>query len=210
MAHPLQPLPLKTTRAKKLSRAASKVQSILETSKDPEASYTALSQADRAAFDAYFLPAQYEDTVTFGPEVAQSSEEVQFSSLVNTTQFDSVLATAAATTKCKGAKVERVMKNSLGGNLWTQGTEGTWCWKGSKVTSAKFGRSWSVMHAALWQDKGQIGKGAGVSGSYGRIWAQRKYTLGTGGWDIQTSTPCVRLSGNASGGYTNQAVCSIY
>ena len=111
---------------------------------------------------------------------------------------------------CWGTYTKATMRSTVGVALWDTFNEGTWCSNGTSVTSASFGRSWSSIAAVGWRDAGQIGSGSGVSSNQARIWSQRKMIFGTGGWDIQTMTPCNRLNGSASGGASFSESCSIY
>ena len=192
-----------------VAKTATAVWNRLEASSDPKAAYEALSTGDRAAFDAYLVPAASEESMTLQPmdsearaAVASGSVKLKYSS------SEQALSDLASTQGCWAGNARYTEKAALGNSLWDTYTEGTWCGSGSSVTSASFSRSWSTIAAVGWRDGGQIGRGAGVSNKQARIWSQRKMILGTGGWDVQTRTPCLRLNGTASGRTSITLTCS--
>lgn len=177
------------------------LQKELVSSQDPEAVLSALNSEEEQAFRTYSFPAKVEQIIVSSP-LEKTGESVS-------RELGTQVA-AAATATCKGSYVRMNALNSLGDKIWSVFTEGKWCWSGSKVTSATFGRSWSEIYQILWRDAGQIGKGAGVQSGSARIFAQRKMIAGTGGWDIQTWQPCLRLLGYSGATLSSDRICSIY
>jgi hypothetical protein len=183
----------------------------INASGDPHAAYLALSANDRAAFDAYLLPAHAEESVTLTP--ADDAARAAVASGAVKTRYDSVDAgqtDTATTSGCWGSYARYTEKAALGNSLWDTYTEGGWCTNGSTVTSATFNRSWSTVAAVGWRDGGQLGKGSGIVSNQARIWSQRRMILGAGGWDVQTRNPCIRLNGSSSGGASASQTCSLY
>jgi hypothetical protein len=193
-------------------QTADQVYEAIAESSDPSAAYAALTPAVRDEFDDRFLPATYSEEVQLSP-VDEPAEAAMRSGAVNAHYSSVGEATAhvsASTQGCWGSYVRATMKAAVGNALWDTYTEGTWCASGSKVTSATFSRSWSTIAALGWRDGGQLGKGAAIVSGQARIWSQRKMILGAGGWDIQTSQPCVRMNGTSAGGKSTSLACSIY
>lgn len=197
--------------AENIPDTAKAVWDSISSSSDPEAAYDSLSDSDRAAFDSYMLPASSEETMTLTPadasaEAAVSSGEVQ-------TQYSSMqeakAATSASSSACWIGNVKYTKKAAFGNAIWDTYTEGSWCAKGSTITSAKYSRSWSTIAAIGWRDGGKIGSGSGITSNKARIWSQRKMILGSGGWDVQRITPCVRLNGDSRGRTSFSEKCSI-
>lgn len=194
-----------------IAETATAVWNRLDAADDPAAAYAKLSREDRAAFDAYLLPAGGTESVTLRPTddaaraaLAAGDVEGRYDST------DAALAGVGSTRGCWGSYARYTEKAALGNAIWDTYTEGSWCGNGSSVTSATFSRSWSTIAAVGWRDGGQVGKGAGVASNRARIWSQRKMVLGAGGWDAQTRNPCLRLNGTASGGTSASQTCSIY
>jgi hypothetical protein len=192
--------------------SALEIYETLDSAADPQAAFEALSPNDKERFESYFLPATAEETVHLAPLDAAARTVQRTGSVASTytSAQHAKEATIQATAGCWGNTSKITMYAAAGNAIWDTFTEGSWCVSGSTVTSATFGNSWSSIAAIGWRDDGKIGSGTGVTGNQARIWAQRKLVFGTGGWDVQTSLPCNRLSGTASGGASYTATCSIY
>jgi hypothetical protein len=184
----------------------------LDSAANPQATFNALSANDKAAFESYFLPATTVEKVTLTPldSTAMHAVDTGAVALVYSSTEAASNAMAAAASGCWGNYVKSTAHAALGNAIWDTYTEGTWCYSGSTVTSATFSRSWSTIAAVGWRDSGQLGAGSGVVSNKAKIWSQRKMIFGSGGWDIQTQTPCLRMIGSASGGTTASSTCSIY
>ena len=184
----------------------------LDSAADPQAAFEALSPSDKEIFESYFLPATSVETIHITPldEAARTAQRTGSVASTYLSAQEAKEATTLAVTGCWGSNSKITMHAAAGNAIWDTFTEGSWCVSGSTVTSATFGNSWSSIAMIGWRDDGRIGSGTGVTGNQARIWAQRKMVFGTGGWDVQTSLPCNRLSGTASGGASGLASCSIY
>lgn len=191
---------------------ADQVYEAIAESSDPAATYAALTPSVRDEFDDHFLPATYAEEVQLSP-VDEAAEAAARSGAVNahySSVGEAMAHVSASTQGCWGSYVRVTMKAAVGNALWDTYTEGTWCASGSQVTSATFSRSWSTIAALGWRDGGQLGTGAAIVSGQARIWSQRKMIFGAGGWDIQTSQPCVRMNGTSAGGKSTSLACSIY
>lgn len=182
----------------------------VSSAQDPEAAFAALTADERSAFDSYFLPATSAQTVTLQPLTASGEPEPAGEKVMYKTEA-AAMAAVAATSKCYAATARSTEYAALGNAIFDVWVEGKWCGTpGKKVTSATFIRSYSTIAAIGWRDAGQLNKAAGVVNSLGKVVAQRKLILGTGGWDVQEARPCVRLTGYPDGYYFSSNGCSIY
>lgn len=85
-----------------------------------------------------------------------------------------------------------------------------WCATGTKVTSASVAERGGQPITVGWRYAGVYQQKAGVSYGWGRSYAQHKFILGVGGWDVQTTMPCGRVSGSQSGSSFFDRICGIY
>jgi hypothetical protein len=190
---------------------AERVYGQLSLADDAQAAYAGLAPDDRAAFDAYLLPATATESVVLTPLDADAQAALGDGGMKG--QYDSTVearAQVAAAGGCWGTTAKNTSSAAAGNALYDTWVEGTWCSDGTNVTSATYGRSWTTIAALGWRDEGEVASGAGVSGGQGKIWSQRKLVLGAGGWDVQEQLPCTRLIGNASGSASGDRTCSIY
>lgn len=178
---------------------------------DPSAAYNALSLDERSVFEAYFLPAESEETLLLTPLDSRARAASRVGEVgVRYSSIEAAEADVSSTLGCWGTWAKNTQRAAAGNAVFDTYTEGRWCGNGSKVTSATFSRSWASIAALGWRDAGQTGRGSAVVGNRAKIWSQRKMILGVGGWDIQTQLPCTRLIGTAAGKASGDRSCSIY
>ncbi|PJI53386.1 hypothetical protein CTI14_29200 [Methylobacterium radiotolerans] len=193
------------------TETASEIFELLDTASDPEATFGALTEAQQEAFTDYYFPVDEEVAVSLTPADDAAAAAIDAGSVQSRYgSLESASAAVARASGCFGGHVRRTAYSSVNIALWDMCTEGKWCGNGKTATSASFSRSWTTIGTIGWRDAGQIGKGAGVVSGQARIWAQRKMIFGTGGWEIQTMQPCLRLNGGGGGSKSQSVVCSIY
>ncbi|GAA3731659.1 hypothetical protein HDA32_000477 [Spinactinospora alkalitolerans] len=173
-------------------------------SNDPEATYEGLSDAERAAFDSYVLPAEQDvqtEVVEPQNDVARQIEE---SGGAPETLNDASVA------GCWVGRADGSAQAAAGNTLYTFYVEGSWCSNGVTVTSASYDRAGGETSTPGWRYEGVNDFASGVSaGNQGVAWAQHSFVLGAGGWDIQHPLECIRLRGAANGNAYADYTCSV-
>lgn len=151
-------------------------------SADPEAYVLSLSDEERQVFKAYVMLAEVEDAPgSFDEPVAVDDHEEP--------QRAAREATVNALTYCYTGISTRYGRNAVGGVLWWMKVQNRWCRTGSTVISSSFLASWDDTTAIGWASHGRIARDNKVVDNRGRVFAQHKFTLGSGGWIVQSRTP---------------------
>jgi hypothetical protein len=101
-------------------------------------------------------------------------------------------------------------KALAGNTLFTYYTVGGWCSSGSKITDAWLADAGGETSTIGWRYEGVINKSSGIVSNQGRAYAQFKFVLGSGGIDVQSPTPCLRIKGTSAPAATVDTVCGIY
>ncbi|WP_160482499.1 hypothetical protein [Clavibacter michiganensis] len=180
----------------------------IEASPHPEQAYAALADADKGVVRSYLLPATTTKAVSIAPTDATAARAVADGAVGTTfTSEDDAIIRTSAVGGCWTGTVKTTAHAPAGNAIWDVWVEGAWC-ADSTVTSAAFHRSWATIAAPGWQDRGEIGSGAGFSGGTAKIWAQRRMVFGAAGWDLQTTQQCARIIGNARGHVRGDLACS--
>lgn len=163
-----------------------------------------LSPSERQEFINTKLPANIE--TTSGPQ--QPLDATAQASLAEAQAHGAEATPVAA--GCWTARSEGEATALLGNTLFTYYHVGAWCSDGLSVTDASVVDYGGETASLGWRYEGGINTDAGVVANEGRSYSQQKFVFGTGGWDIQTPTPCIRVSGYASGDVVADEVCGIY
>lgn len=111
---------------------------------------------------------------------------------------------------CWTARTNGSTKAAAGNTLYTYYHVGRWCSSGTKVTSASVADAGGETRTPGWSYKGVINRSSGIVANQARSYSQVKFTLGVGGWTVQSPTPCLRINGTSSGTASSQATCGIY
>ncbi len=172
-------------------------------SDDPAAVFSSLTTAEQSAFKAYAVVDRVETKTEYTPADAVARESASVGLLPDETYAPQATGCWVATTYTYG-------KNVLGNDLWRVQLNGGWCSSGSSVYSSWLDGSWGQTYWIGWTHQGRVGSGSGIVSNQGRTWVQHKFTYGTGGWDIQTQLPCLRVKGASSGSATSDLVCGLY
>jgi hypothetical protein len=136
----------------------------------PEQAYAALADADKAVMRSYLLPATTTKAVSIAPTDATAARAAADGAIGTTfaSEDDAIIRTSAVG-GCWTGTVKTTAHAPAGNAIWDVWVEGAWC-AGTTVTSAAFHRSWATIAAPGWQDRGEIGSGAGFSGGTAKIW----------------------------------------
>lgn len=111
---------------------------------------------------------------------------------------------------CWTARTNGSAKAAAGNTLYTYYHVGGYCSSGSTITSAWVADSGGETSTPGWSYKGVISTDSGIVSNQGRSYSQMKFELGSGGWVVQSPTPCLRINGLSSGGVTASSTCGIY
>ena len=162
-----------------------------------------LTPRQRAEFVATKLPATIVETT--GPQhPVDAAARAAAAAATLTGARVSPLATGCWTARTSGSA-----KAALGNTLYTYFHVGGWCASGSIVTSAWVADAGGETSTPGWSYVGVINRNSGVVSNEGRSYSQTKFVLGSGGWIIQSPTPCLRISGTSAPAATAAGTCGI-
>lgn len=168
-------------------------------------SYLATLDSDAAAeFVATMMPSTLQ--LTEGeqlPTDAAARASAQVAQSRGTAVTDTTLG-------CWSKRVDGTAHAAAGNALYSLYHAGSWCADGSRVTSAAVADRGGQIYTVGWRYEGAVGGAAGVIDNQGRSYSQLKFVLGTGGWDIQTALPCLRVRGTIGGGSASESICGLY
>ncbi|WP_431926271.1 hypothetical protein [Nonomuraea jabiensis] len=151
-------------------------------------------------------PAAAADEIPEGAAVASSEEDVISSK--ETTMPDTT-GTGVPAIKCKTYQTTKTAKNAFGSTLFKFHQKVTWCYNGTKITSAS-SKAWADSLASGWSYKGiqstETSGGAGKA-SY-TAWRQSKFCLtvpGTGERCISEKRPWIEQKVTKTGGASSSS-----
>lgn len=114
------------------------------------------------------------------------------------------------TTGCWAGRADGSERAALGNTLFTYYHVGEWCVSGSTVTSSSVADAGGETSTPGWRYDGVINRSAGILSNEGRSYSQTRFILGSGGWDVQTIVPCLRVRGLSNATFYSDATCGIY
>ena len=159
----------------------------------------------RAAFES--LSAEDQDIVEeFATVVSDETIEVDVVAVPSTEVTDYTTDLAA---RCWRSTWFVDGKNSFGGVLYRYYLTATWCAQNGQVYYGRMDDRWGETYYPGWRFNGHIGGMHTITNNQYRIYTQGKFTLGSGGWDVQTRTPCLQIRGNANGTVRGLASCNL-
>ena len=177
----------------------------LEVAVDPEAVLTpeaeirisALSESDRQEFLETQLPTRIvinASTVSIAAPLESGSRNLTSSSIKT----------------CWLATIRGEGRNAVGATLYTFYHVASWCGQNDVVLSSAVVDAGGETSSLGWDYVGVINKSAGIISNRARSYSQTKFTFGSGGWVIQSPTPCLRFTGGPNGGVGVAHACGIY
>lgn len=169
-----------------------------------EAYLATLTPRERADFVATKLPATFTETVEAPVPMDAKARQSRLA------MSDRSEAISPLSTGCWTGRVNGSAKALAGNTLYTYYHVGYWCSSGSTITAARVQAAGGETSTPGWRYEGVINRGAAIVSNQGRSYSQQKFVLGTGGWDIQSPTPCLRVNGLTSGSYTYSSTCGVY
>lgn len=163
-----------------------------------------LSVADREVFVSTVLPAE-EVIVRAAPVPldAPAQRSARLAAL-------SGRSVSPMATGCWSQRWNGNARSAAGNVLYTYFTTGGWCSSGTSVTSAWLADASGQTSTPGWRYDGVVKSGAGVVSNQGRSYAQHRFVLRVGGWDVQSPSPCLRVSGTSGGTSSGTHTCGIY
>lgn len=174
-----------------------------EVSTELEEYLATLSEGERAEFTRTMLPAKTVSSSTVTPLDGQARASL-------TEARDAGLPIAPHATGCWTRRANFADLSLANTVLYKWWHVTRWCATGTKVTSASVAERGGQPITVGWRYAGVYQQKAGVSYGWGRSYAQHKFILGVGGWDVQTTMPCGRVSGGQSGSSFFDRICGIY
>lgn len=172
-------------------------------SDDPAAYFASLRPTEQSIFKAYVMVDHTVTNFEYRPANTAANASAKKGIVPNRTYSPQATGCWVAVATVDGL-------NAFGAVMWRVQLNGGWCASGSAVYSAWLDGSWGQTYGLGWTHEGRIGSGSGVVSNQGRTWVQHKFTWGTGGWIIQTQTPCARVKGLGSGSAASDTVCGLY
>lgn len=151
---------------------------------NPGAAYAALTSYEQAKFSEAVTPASVETTNMDGSKfVAPTAES---------------MAGAEAGT-CWSNTLRDEVRSTAGILLFTFWGTAKWCWNGSTVTSGSFIDQGGQAIFIGWRYAGVNGKGSAIVANKAQMYVGLKFILGANGWDIQSPTYCIHVTGIPQG-----------
>lgn len=117
---------------------------------------------------------------------------------------------AVVAPSCYYGTATRWAENTFGGILWKMSVKGTWCGLFDTVSSPKVVGVYPISTGYLWVAGGLLDKGASIVSNTARIHGQYQFNLNLGGWNAQSSYPCLRIKGLVSGSYSASNSCGPF
>ena len=205
-AHAEEPDPLQVVDATGIAGPAGFSVSPVDEPESPEllAYLETLSAPDRATFVRTQLPAEQ--------VIARSAPRPLDAAAQRSARLAAVTGTVVSpmATGCWAQRWSGNARSAAGNVLYTYYTNGGWCSAGSTVTSAWLADAGGETSTPGWRYDGVVKTGAGVVSNQGRSFAQHRFVLRVGGWDVQSPSPCLRVSGTSSGTSSGTYTCGIY
>lgn len=176
----------------------------VEITPEVQAYLDTLTAEEAADFVATKLPAHTELTTEWQQPVDISAAASLAAATV------SGRAVSPMATGCWSQRQNAKSTSALGNTVYTYYHVGGWCANGSTVTSASISDHGGETSTPGWSYDGVINEGSRVVSNQGRSYSQFQFKLRVGPVDAQTPTPCIRVSGTASGTATSNATCGVY
>lgn len=163
-------------------------------SSNPQAAYSVLPTADRAAFDKVEIVATTQTSAT-----TQTLSDIQTRAVLARGAASGMQMMAAASTTCWGMHISGSSKNALGGTLYTFWQETDVCSNGSQITKVNMPGNLIGEETSTpgWRTDGTHGNAVNA-GWEGRGVGEFHFILGAGPWDIQHANPCDQIRINAN------------
>jgi hypothetical protein len=190
------PTPENAKKAERISREVG-------SSANPKAAEKALNASDRALLKAFNTVTRTEAL----PEVTTPAAGPGAGSTPVTAGTGPTMTLMAAS-GCWNVSQSSVARNVFGSWLYKLTVSGGFCTNGSYVYSKWFNGSWGETFWIGWRDGGQTYSNSVIAGGSARIVGQRVFIYGVGGWDVQSSYPCVRLFGYWNGSTGADTSCN--
>jgi hypothetical protein len=194
--HGGRPTPENAKKAERISREVG-------SSANPKAAEKALNASDRALLKAFNTVTRTEVL----PEVTTPAAGPGAGSTPVTAGTGPTMTLMAAS-GCWNVSQSSVARNVFGSWLYKLTVSGGFCTNGSYVYSKWFNGSWGETFWIGWRDGGQTYSNSVIAGGSARIVGQRVFIYGVGGWDVQSSYPCVRLFGYWNGSTGADTSCN--
>lgn len=173
-------------------------------STDAESTFDSLPAEQQQDFLNYVLPAdespKVDVTTTAADETARHSVEA------GNTPNAPLLATA---TGCWYSTAEGWVQNRYGANVLSFTLSWNWCANGTTVTSSTYSSGTGETHILGWVYHGVIASDAIVIANTGRAFNQHSFSLNVGGWDVDSTYPCMRGYGDYIGNSSAEYACGL-
>ncbi|WP_024285223.1 hypothetical protein [Cellulomonas sp. KRMCY2] len=204
-AHAEEPDPLQVVDATGIAGSAGLSASPVDEPESPEllAYLDTLSESDRLTFVRTRLPAE-QVIARSAPLPIDAAAQRSARLAADTGSAVSPMSTGCWTQRWNGSA-----RSAAGNVLYTYYTSGGWCSTGSTVTRAWLAEAGGETSTPGWRYDGVVKSGAGVVSNQGRSYAQHRFVLRVGGWDVQSPSPCLRVSGTSGGTSSGAYTCGI-
>lgn len=185
--------------------APSAVTTVVDPTADPKIQQylSTLSPAEAKTFKDTKLIASW-TTTTLPPQPLDAAAQSSAAAAASSGQ-----AVAAYASGCWQNRTTREARSPIGLKVVSIFMAGQSCSNGSRITSSGVFEAGGQTHVIGWRYNGVINKWSGFSPVEGRSSAQFSFTLGSGGWDFQSPTPCIRVYQNIDRRTANNNLCGV-
>lgn len=121
-----------------------------------------------------------------------------------------ISAQAAYRTGCWVTRYNVTGKSAAQTTLFKYYHTGQLCSDGSKTTSSSVFDAGGQTFALGWKYQGVLASRADRSTVEGRSYSKHGFIFGSGGWDVQNPTPCIRVYMNVDGRTAMDEQCGTY